>query len=161
MIIRKASLHDIEELRELYFGTITTINSKDYSQEQITAWASTSNRTESLGRKIREQNFYIAQKEEGTITGFASLENHGHLDMLYVHKDYQNKGIAKTLLGVILEKAKSLQLAIIETEASITAKPFFEKHGFKTQEEQTVYIDDVGLLNHKMKYTMPWRTYIL
>jgi putative acetyltransferase len=148
--IRRASLENIEELRELYFNTITSVNSKDYNKEQIEAWASTSNRTSSLREKIQEQNFYVAENKEGQIIGFASLENSGYIDMMYVHKDFQNKGVAKALLNVILEKAKSLHLTILETEASKTAKSFFAKHGFETILEQTVYINNVELTNYKM-----------
>ena len=149
MYIREASVNDINQLRDLYFGTITTVNIKDYDTEQITAWAYTASRIESLIKKIKEQHFYVAEASN-LITGFASLENSGHLDMMYVHKDFQHKKIATPLLKRILDKAKSLGLSSIDTDASKTAKPFFEKHGFELVQEQTVYINNIGLTNYKM-----------
>src|SRR5687767_8238260 len=100
MSIREASSYDAKELQELYLGTITTVNAKDYTSEQIKAWASTANKIEPLTKKITEQHFYVAE-EDNQIIGFASLENSGHLDMMYVHKDFQNKGIATHLLNRI------------------------------------------------------------
>ena len=149
MRIREATVNDLKELQELYRGTITIVNRKDYTLEQIEAWASTANRTESLTRKIIEQHFYVAE-ENNQIAGFASLENSGHLDMMYVHKDFQNKGIATHLLNRILDKARLMGLTIIDTDASITARPFFEKRGFKLRQQQTVYINETGLTNYKM-----------
>ena len=64
MQIRKALPDDINELRELYYGTITTINSKDYNEEQIKVWAATSDRTEGFLKRIQEQYFFIAENQE-------------------------------------------------------------------------------------------------
>jgi putative acetyltransferase len=99
------------------------------------------------------------------VIGFASLESRtapgrdgnsasvrtGYFDLLYVHKDYQRRGVALRLLEKILEKARELGLAGIDVEASITARSFFEKHNFRMLEEQTVFVKGVALLNYKMR----------
>jgi putative acetyltransferase len=151
MQIRKAMPEDINELRELYYETITTINFKDYNEEQIKAWASTADRTEGLLKRIQDQYFFIAENDDKKITGFASLDKTGYLDLLYVHKDFQNIGIAKRLLQKIIETAIALNITRLETAASITAKPFFEKHHFKTIQQQTVRIGETDLINLKME----------
>jgi putative acetyltransferase len=154
MQIRKAIPGDINELKDLYYGTITTINSKDYYEEQIKAWAATADRKESLLKKILEQYFFVAENDDKKITGFISLSNTGYLDLLYVHKDFQRQGIAKQLLQKIIETAGSLNISELKTDASITAKPFFEKHQFKSIQQQTVRIKDVELINYKMERTI-------
>lgn len=151
MQIRKATQEDINELKELYFGTITTINIKDYKEAQIKAWASTADRTEGLLRRINEQYFFVAENNEKKITGFASLDKTGYVDLLYVHKDFQRMGVATQLLKEIFDTALGLNISKLETDASITAKPFFEKYGFKTKQQQTVTINNVGLTNYKME----------
>lgn len=40
MNVRKAQQSDIPELKELYMGTVLTVNRKDYSQEEVEDWAS-------------------------------------------------------------------------------------------------------------------------
>ena len=151
MEIRKATAEDINELSELYYETITTINSKDYNEEQIKAWASTADRTENLLRRINEQHFFVAESDDKKITGFASLDKPGYLDLLYVHKNFQHRGVATLLLQEIFNTANELNISKLQTDASITAKPFFEKHGFKTVQQQTVKIKDVELINYKME----------
>jgi len=151
MEIRKATAEDINELSELYYETITTINLKDYDEEQIKAWASTADRTENLLRRINEQHFFVAESDDKKITGFASLDKPGYLDLLYVHKNFQHRGVATLLLQEIFNTANELNISKLQTDASITAKPFFEKHGFKTVQQQTVKIKDVELINYKME----------
>lgn len=41
--------------------------------------------------------FTVIVENESTALGFASLESDGNLDMLYVHADWQGKGVAKLL----------------------------------------------------------------
>lgn len=154
MQLRRATANDLEQLKALYFNTILTVNAKDYSEEQVAVWASTADRTENLLRRIKEQHFYVAYTDENIITGFASLENDGYLDMMYVHKDFQRMGVAALLISKIFDIAKELNLSILTTEASITAKPFFEKHGFTVLEEQTVFIKDVPLKNYRMQCSL-------
>ena len=154
MELRKATAGDITALKQLYCDTIVSINARDYDALQIKAWASTADRTASLLKRIEEEYFYVALSGN-TITGFASLDDSGYLDMLYVHRDFQRMGVASLLLQQLLQTAAQLNLKVIETEASITAKPFFEKNGFNLTTVQTVHINDIGLTNYKMKLVLP------
>ncbi|PSL44843.1 putative acetyltransferase [Chitinophaga niastensis] len=151
MHLRTASLQDTEQLKTLYQGTITHINSRHYNAEQISAWAATGDKTTSLQKKINEQYFYVAETPDGLITGFASLENDGELDMMYVHKDFQGNGIATMLINGIFEKAVELGLQQLTAYVSITARPFFEKQGFVVVAEQEVMIGEVVLINYEMR----------
>ncbi len=40
MFIRKYESTDCKELAELFYNTVHTINAKDYTKEQLDAWAS-------------------------------------------------------------------------------------------------------------------------
>ncbi|HEY9256751.1 GNAT family N-acetyltransferase [Chitinophaga sp.] len=154
MQIRMATLQDISALKNLYQGTITEINRQHYSPEQITAWAATGERITSLENKIKEQYFYVAVTADDVITGFSSLEEDGELDMMYVHKDYQGQGIASLLIQQIYEKAAALGLSTLTAYVSITARPFFEKQGFKMMKTQQVQLGEVALENYEMVKTI-------
>ena len=39
MFIRKYQSSDCNELTELFYNTVHTINAKDYSEEQLNVWA--------------------------------------------------------------------------------------------------------------------------
>ncbi|MBS0028905.1 GNAT family N-acetyltransferase [Chitinophaga sp. 22321] len=150
MQIRPATLQDIPQLKSLYQGTITHINRAHYNPEQIRAWAATGERITSLENKIKSQHFYAAVTTDEQITGFASLEDDGELDMMYVHKDYQRQGIAAMLIKQLYKKAAELGLKTLVAYVSITARPFFEKQGFKAVETQQVQLGEVMLENYKM-----------
>lgn len=149
MEIRRADINDIEELSKLYYDTVVTINAKDYSEEQIRAWASTYNNEHGWIRRMEEQYFYVALLQ-GKITGFASLDNSGYLDLIYVDKDRQREGIGSALLAQLEKTANELELAEINVQSSITAKPFFEARGFKLTGQKYKLVNDVPFMNAVM-----------
>jgi putative acetyltransferase len=165
--IRPAVPEDIPALKILCYDTITTVAVRDYDTEQVVAWASAAENTDSLARRITGPYFYVAEEEmppgaaevggsdmRRFIAGFASLESKsgrkGYFDLLYVHKDYQRRGIATLLLKRILAKAREIGLSWVDVEASIPARPFFIKHNFKVSGEQTVFVKGIALRNYKM-----------
>lgn len=147
--IRFAELSDLAEIQTLFVSTISTICVEDYSQEQIRVWTASIENTQRWINKIANQYFLIAQVDNKMV-GYASLENHNYLDFLYVHKDYQRQGIAKILYHRIEKEAIKRNATIIISDVSITAKPFFERKGFKTLEKQIHKIQGVEIANYKM-----------
>jgi putative acetyltransferase len=84
------------------------------------------------------------------VIGFCELERDGHIGCFYCHYQHQRQGVGSSLLKHV--EAIALQHGIdrLQTEASITAKPFFERHGFQTLEAQCVERYGVMLLNYRM-----------
>lgn len=85
--------------------------------------------------------------EGGVIVGFADLGPDGYLDRLYVHRDWQGRGVASALCD-------ALPAARI-THASITARPFFERRGWHVVKEQQVERRGVLLTNFVMERSCP------
>ena len=81
------------------------------------------------------------------IIGFGDIDKTGYLDRLYVHKDYQRRGVAAAICDG-LERAVPGKII---THASITARPFFEKRGYKVVREQRVERRGVLLVNFIME----------
>ena len=128
--IRTAEEKDLPAIRKLYSQTVREINSKDYNQQEIEVWASSADEHESFSKAIKIQYFVIAVIEN-EIVGFSSIEKNGYLDFMYVHKDHQRKGIAKKLLEEIERKAVEQKNFEVFAYVSRTAKPFFEKAGYR------------------------------
>lgn len=135
MKIRQATPADLPQITQLFYETIQTINSKDYPQDQIDDWSSWHTEYPKWREKMADQYFIVATRNR-TITGFASLAPTGYLDLMFIHKDYQRQGIASLLLAELERKALQQRNPEITTEASITAKPFFERHGFTVRQKQ-------------------------
>ena len=150
MHIRKAHTEDIPAMQLLMYTTITIINSADYSPAQVAIWASRAIQTAGLLQRLQEQ-YVIVTEANNTITGIASLSSNGYIDLFYVHKDVQRKGVASLMLQHLLQVARSLRLQRVQTDASITALPFFEKQGFERLKQQYVRIQGVTMINHKMQ----------
>ena len=147
--IRSAGLPDLPEIQNLFVTTISSICIHDYSPDQINAWTSSIKNTERWSGKINSQYFLVALSDH-KIVGFASLEKKDYLDFLYVHKDFQRRGIALKLYNLIEVEALNRGAMVLNSDVSITAKPFFEKNGFTVLQPQTVMIDGIEIANFKM-----------
>lgn len=146
MLIRRYQPTDCKALAELFYNTVHTVNAKDYTKGQLDAWAAGSVDLEKWNRSLEEHYSLVAFDGE-MITGFGDIDKTGYLDRLYVHSAYQRKGIATAICNQ-LEQA--VQGSIV-TYASITAKPFFEKRGYKVIKEQRVERQGIFLTNFIMK----------
>ncbi|WP_293704193.1 GNAT family N-acetyltransferase [uncultured Parasutterella sp.] len=127
-LIRKYQASDCAELAELFYTTVHTANAKDYSKEQLDAWAP-------LTRNLKEWN--------------RSFEK--HISFVAV----ENKQIVGQRMGIGTAICNKLEGAVqgnVFTHASITAKPFFEKRGYKVIKGQTVKRRGVLLTNFVMEY---------
>jgi putative acetyltransferase len=147
--IRELEKDDIEKSIKLFRDTVHNVNAKDYTQEQLDAWAP---EVVDYARwnTLLDNISYIAE-DNHDVVGFGDVTKYGYLDRLFVHKDYQGKGVATQLLKKLEDKAKQLGVKEIATETSITAQPFFEKHGYAIYLRQTKELRGVKLVNVVMK----------
>ena len=136
MFIRPYRSADCPALAELFYETVHTVCARDYTPEQLDAWASfLAHRT-------------LAAVEGETIVGFADMDGSGYLDRLYVHRDFQRRGVASALCDA-LEAASAAET--FTTHASRTARPFLEHRGWRVVREQTVLRRGVALNNFMME----------
>ena len=130
----------------LFYHTVHTINAKDYTKEQLDLWATGQEDLEKWNQSL-QAHFSVVAMEGEIIVGFGDIDKTGYLDRLFVHAKHQGKGIA-TAICDHLEQAVQ---GNIFTHASITAKPFFEKRGYKVVKEQYVERQGVMLKNFLME----------
>lgn len=147
MMIRRYDSLDCKCLAELFYQTVHTVNAKDYTREQLDVWATKSIDLEEWNRKFLE-HFTVVAVEDDRIVGFGDIDETGYLDRLYVHQDYQGRGIASALC----EKLEgAVQKDKITVHASITAVPFFQSRGYEIIKEQQVIRQGVSLTNFVME----------
>lgn len=145
MLIREYISSDCEQIAELFYQTVHTVNAKDYAQEQLCVWATGHIDLSAWNKSFLEHNTRVAVKND-MIVGFGDIDKTGYLDRLYVHKDYQRQGVATALCNE-LERGFDK----ITTHASITAKPFFLHRGYKVVREQQVVRNGISLINYVME----------
>ena len=146
MQIRTYRPSDCEETAELFYGTVHTVNGRDYSKEQLDAWAAGNMDLDRWNQSFLEHESVVAV-EDGRIVGFGDIDHTGYLDRLYVHKNFQGRGIAT---GICNELERAVGVDEIVTHASITARGFFEKRGYKLVKEQQVERRGIFLTNFVM-----------
>ena len=146
MYIREYKPSDIGEIAQLFYDTVHTVNAADYTEEQLSAWADGNIDLSAWDRSLSE-HFSVIAVEDGIIVGFGDIDRTGYLDRLYVHKDYQKRGIA----SAICDRLEAEAHGSITVHASITAKPFFEKRGYETVKAQEVERKGVLLRNYVME----------
>ena len=146
MELRKYQKSDCKELTELFYNTVQTVNAKDYTKEQLDVWATGQVDLEKWDRSLQE-HYSIVAVDNGIILGFGDIDKTGYLDRLYVHADYQGKGTATAICNQLEQAVQGK----ITTHASITAKPFFEKRGYKVVKKQEVERQGIFLTNFVME----------
>ena len=146
MYLRKYIPPDCKEIAELFYDTIHTINAKDYTNKQLNAWADGKINLTIWNQSFCE-HFTIVAVENNRIIGFGDIDI-DYIDRLYVHKNFQNKGIASAICN---ELEKNTSVHKITTHASITAKPFFEHQGYKVIKKQQVIKHEIALTNYVME----------
>lgn len=146
VIVRKYEPSDCRELSELFYNTVHTVNARDYRREQLSVWATGTVDLERWNKSFQDHYTFVAV-DQGMITGFGDIDKTGYLDRLFVHKDYQRKGVATA----ICDKLEQMAQGDVVTHASITARPFFEKRGYKVVKEQKVERQGITLTNFVMK----------
>jgi N-acetylglutamate synthase-like GNAT family acetyltransferase len=149
-MIRAYRHGDHVRIAEIFPRAIHEIASSVYTEEQCNAWSEKEPNPAHWEQRCKKKKPYVFI-QDGKVAGFCELDPNGHIDCTYVHPDYARKGIASQLVSHTVNVAKESGLKKVYVEASICAKPMFEKAGFTTIEEQTVVIYGVELTNFKME----------
>lgn len=151
--IRRLAAQDIPEMQALFRATVLTVNSKDYTKEEVEDWASCGDSVEHWKELLAKNDYIGALDGQGGIVGFSSMNAEGYLHSMFVHKDWQGKGVATLLLSEVEKIARRYGVHKISVEVSVTARPFFEKHGYKVVKEQKAKANRLYLTNYVMEKT--------
>jgi GNAT superfamily N-acetyltransferase len=147
--VRSFEISDVEKLIELFRDTVRKVNRKDYSEEQILAWAPDHIDFSRWKTRLLQSFTFVATIDAEPV-GFSNLEPSGHVDLFYVHAGHQSRGVGRAMMLSTIEKAEALGIERLFSEVSITARPFFAYHGFQVDAEQTVTFRSAQFTNFRM-----------
>jgi len=133
---------------DVFYSSIHQVCVKDYSPEQIEAWAPASLDPAVWQSKVQSLKPNIATID-GKVVGYADCQASGLIDHFYVNGDYQAQGVGQMLMQTILNSVDDYKTLF--SEVSHTAKPFFQQHGFKVLKVQQVFMHEVMLENNRMQ----------
>lgn len=142
---------DIPEMQELFRSTVLNVNIRHYTKEEVEDWASCGDSVEHLKELLSHNHFIGAFDEASRMVGFSSMNKDGYLHSMFVHKDWQGKGVATQLLSEVEHIARQWGVAEITSEVSLTARPFFEKKGYEIVKMQKYRANKLELTNFVMR----------
>ena len=138
-----------QDILQLFYDTVHTVNAGDYTQAQLDAWAPREPDRQRWAKNLSQSTGVVAL-EDARVVGIATLAGTAEFDLLYIHPQYQRRGIAGMLAQRIEEEARRRGSSFLFTEASITAKGFFEHRGYRIAAAQRKPLRGAVFLNYVM-----------
>jgi GNAT superfamily N-acetyltransferase len=127
ILIRVFEKKDAEIVSHLIRKTLNEINSKFYPQSVI-QFMSNEYSPQFLIKISQERDFLVAILDD-KIVGSATLFN-DYIGTVFVHPEYQGKGIGTSLMQHIERLAKRKKINTLQLEASINSVNFYTKLGY-------------------------------
>ncbi|QDT11216.1 GNAT family N-acetyltransferase [Stieleria marina] len=152
-MLRSWTVSDSADCLTLFRDCIRRVCADDYTPEQINAWASPQIVFDDWAQRFQNRSAYVACQRDA-IVGFIDMDDFGYLDRLFVSADHQRQGIARRLVDQVVADAKRLGCQRIKTEASLTARPFFQSMGFAVVKQQVVECSQVQMINFQMQLSL-------
>jgi putative acetyltransferase len=137
MIIRPYRKSDLECVAALFTESVHGLASGLYDSHQLEAWAPFKPDLQAWTERLNGLSTLVAD-EGGDLVGFISYDESGHMAFLYVVPRYAKQGVGTALFRQAESAVFSAGCRDLVTEASLVARPFFEKLDFKVLGEQRV-----------------------
>jgi putative acetyltransferase len=133
-----------------FLAAVTVTAASDYSPEQVAAWsAPKERRLDQWNQRLAERGTIVATIA-GELAGYSDVSDEGHIDMMFVNPQFGRRSVASNLLAEVERRALAHGATTLWTDVSITARPFFERHGFTAVAEQHPVTRGVSMTNYRM-----------
>ncbi|MBA4163596.1 MAG: GNAT family N-acetyltransferase [Erythrobacter sp.] len=150
--IRRFLPGDEAALARIMRAAIEQIGPRGYNQEQVDAWAASSDPAKRfLKRAGRGDVVILALGPEEQPVAYSLVEPDGHVDHLYCDPAHAGRGIGGRLLKEVELVARELAQMRLYTEASELARPVFERAGYVLTGRREFAIGGVPIHNYAME----------
>lgn len=141
---------DAPLLAEIFRASISELTGDDYSEAQQEAWAAAADDVAEFGARLADALTLLATLD-GSPVGFASLVDGDKIDMLYVHPAVAGRGVGTLLCDALEKLAQARGVKRLTTDASDTARPFFERRAYSAEQRNTVLCGGEWLANTTLR----------
>lgn len=151
-MIRAYSPEDAEPIAKLFLASVVAIGPRDYSQEQVMAWASRAPTSDIVHARCTDgRTVLVAVDEKDRILAYIDLEQDGHIDHLYCLPEASGTGVASGLYDALEAQAYEANTKHLYTEASEAAFRLFLRKGFTVLHKRSFEINGVTIHNYAMQ----------
>lgn len=149
--IRDFQPADLPALLVVFQRAVYQGASADYSPAQLQAWAPDNPDIDCWLIRLGRQQVFICETGQQQIAGFIGIDQDGWIDLLFTDPVMQGWGVAKSLLRHAEHWARRQNITVLGTDASLTAKGFFQRQGFTVISQQQVRRGEMLLTNVRMQ----------
>jgi len=154
--VRPLEESDIAVTAEIFFRAVHLGAAEAYDDKQRSAWAPAIPDIGVWAARLKPQTVFVATAgcSSDRPIGFVSVNGTGLVDLAFVDPDWSRCGVGGLLHAAMLQWARARGMASLTTEASLIARPFFERHGWTVDKQQTVHREGVALTNFRMSLSL-------
>ncbi|NMM99564.1 acetyltransferase, GNAT family [Bifidobacterium sp. DSM 109958] len=151
-LIRKYRSDDAAATLAAFRRSVVGLASHDYDPEQIRTWAGQAGDLRQWDERRSSADTWVAVPEgnANALAGFIDVDGNGYIDMLFVDPDYARCGAASALLARVARRAAEQGAGELSVHTSITARPFFERRGFRVVQVRHPMIEGMSFVNYLM-----------
>lgn len=131
IVIRQATAADAPAVHGIVALALRETNARDYPPSVITRLILTL--PDKVASNLETWCAFVAIVD-GQVVGTGSL-NGATVSSVYVHPDYQGRGIGAALMDAVEAVANVRSVEALTVQSSVTAKPFYTRRGFKLVRE--------------------------
>jgi putative acetyltransferase len=154
VLIREFRLGDAPALHDVFLSAVREVAARDYSPEQIDAWAPKSVDAALWADRMRAISPFIAELD-GIPIAYADVQPNGYIDHFFVSGRYARLGVGSKLMRRILDTAALQGIKELTSNVSLTAQPFFKRFGFRVIEERQPVVRGIAMRNAFMRKELP------
>ena len=137
-------------LAAIFGASVDELTAEDYDEDQRVAWMATAEDEAAFTRRLGGMLTLVAIVD-GAPAGFASLKDNRHFDMLFVDPALVKRGVGAMLADAVEKLARGRGAATLTVDASDTARPFFERRGYRAVSRQSVPVGGEWLANTRLE----------
>lgn len=153
MEIRRFIEGEETSLFRVFFSAVHQVASRDYTPEQVAAWAPEDSDMSAWAERMRTIRPFVVTIDDVAV-GYADVQPNGYITHFFVSGEHPRKGVGTLLMDRIHEEAGHLRLERLSADVSQTAEPFFTSYGFHVVERRHPVRRGVTLHNALMRKSL-------
>ncbi|MXQ06659.1 GNAT family N-acetyltransferase [Alphaproteobacteria bacterium GH1-50] len=136
-MIRPWTADDTEPSYAVYVDAVLNGAAGHYTEAQRRAWVPSERMEDWWQPRLAADIAWVSEDEDG-LTGVIAMQPGGHLDLFFVVPRARGDGTATALYDRFLSEVRTRGIGCLTTHASDYLKPFLERRGWRTVEEELV-----------------------